>query len=151
MAYDSRQVANEFIRLAAGEGRALSIMTILKLVYIAHGWTLALCDKELITDYAQAWKHGPVVPSVYFAFRPFGVNVSEAYDLMEAEIEDDAQSIIQQTYALYGHMSAFALSELTHIKGGPWDKTRRKFGDKAKIPNPWIKDHYVGKLDRVSQ
>ena len=69
-AYDSRRVANEFIRAAAQEGRGLSIMTLLKFVYIAHGWTLALLDRPLITDLAEAWRYGPVVPSVYFGFRP---------------------------------------------------------------------------------
>ena len=150
MAYDSRQIANDFIRLAADNNRILSIMMLLKLVYIAHGWTLALRDNALITDYAQAWQHGPVVPSVYFAFRPFGVHVPKEFDLMESSEDRKDKSIIEQTYSLYGDMTAFALSKLTHIEGGPWDRTRKKFGYKATIPNPWIKEHYLGKLERAS-
>jgi uncharacterized phage-associated protein len=38
MATNARAVANEFIRLAAEDGRTLTPLQIIKLVYIAHGW-----------------------------------------------------------------------------------------------------------------
>ena len=36
--YDARQIANWFVRRAAQDGRRLTIMQVLKLVDISHGW-----------------------------------------------------------------------------------------------------------------
>ncbi len=147
-AYDSRRVANEFIRAAAQEGRGLSIMTLLKFVYIAHGWTLALLDRPLITDLAEAWRYGPVVPSVYFGFRPQGVYNLRPANLIESDLDEDAESMTIQTYKRYGNLTPFQLSGITHVKGGPWDRIIKTKGHGAEIPNDVIRDHYVGKLER---
>ena len=64
-------VANYFVRKSLETGKELTPMKVLKLVYIAHGWNLALYDEPLISDSIQAWKFGPVIPSVYQAFRVF--------------------------------------------------------------------------------
>ncbi|WP_366513810.1 type II toxin-antitoxin system antitoxin SocA domain-containing protein [Planktotalea sp.] len=44
-------------------------MKLQKLVYIAYGWHLALSGKKLFTEEIEAWKHGPVVPSLYHEFK----------------------------------------------------------------------------------
>lgn len=44
-----------------------------KLLYVAHGWHLALYDAPLIADeYLEAWQYGPAYASVYYEFRDFG-------------------------------------------------------------------------------
>ncbi len=68
MANDSRQVGNHFVDLAQRNNRPLYITTMLKLVYIAHGWTLALLDRPLIMSTIEAWRYGPVIPVLYDAF-----------------------------------------------------------------------------------
>ena len=54
--HDSRTIANEFLRLAAERHTGLTSTQVLKLVYIAHGWSLALLGKPLIGDEIQAWQ-----------------------------------------------------------------------------------------------
>ena len=56
--YDSRHVANNIIDAANEKGSEVSITRLLKLAYMAHGWTLALLEKPLVNDYVQAWKYG---------------------------------------------------------------------------------------------
>ena len=57
-------VANEFLK-RAGRGKAdLTQMQIQKLVYIAHGWTLAIYDKPLTSIEPEAWDRGPVYPGL---------------------------------------------------------------------------------------
>ena len=68
-AYDSRHIANCFIRRAKNDHESMSIMRVLKLVYMAHGWTLAVLNRPLIMDRIEAWEYGPVIPTVYYAFR----------------------------------------------------------------------------------
>lgn len=149
MPLDSRQIANDFIRLAAEEGRVLSILPLVKLVYVAHGWNLALRDEPLITDYAYAWKHGPVIPGVYYAFRPQGTHNLAPTRLIHLPESGEDESVIRQTYSRYGGMRPSALRNLTHIAGGPWHRTMLELGERQLIPNAWIKDHYEDKLRRL--
>ncbi len=127
-------------------------MQLLKLVYIAHGWHLALLEKPLVPDYALAWDHGPVFPSIYFAFRPQGIDITQEFELAVQEpIAPSSMSIIEQTYAQYGEMSAQSLSALTHIAGGPWDQARKAGGKWSKISNESIRDHYLDKIRRANE
>ncbi|AVW92216.1 Panacea domain-containing protein [Celeribacter baekdonensis] len=64
MAYDARQIANWFVVRAQREGRTLSIMSLLKLTYIAHGWHLEMQEVPLFSNRIEAWQYGPVIPEV---------------------------------------------------------------------------------------
>ena len=59
-------IANHFIDLSPN---GLTLMQLLKLSYISHGFTLALLDKPLADEYAEAWRFGPVFPSIYHEFK----------------------------------------------------------------------------------
>src|SRR5882762_236012 len=72
MAYDPKSIANVFLALAEAEGKHLTPLQLIKLVYIAHGWYLALTQKPLISEQAEAWQYGPVIPSLYQEFKGFG-------------------------------------------------------------------------------
>lgn len=146
---DSRQVANHFVRLAAEEGKSHSILPLVKLVYIAHGWNLALRQEPLVTDYAHAWKLGPVIPGVYYAFRPQGTHNLLPVALIHLPESEEDRDIIGQTHTRYGAMRPSALLKLTHIPGGPWHRTMLERGERQIIPNAWIKEHYEDKLRRV--
>ena len=56
MAAWSPEIANDFIRLAATDGRAFDQIQLQKLVYIAHGLCLARYGKPLTYDRPEAWK-----------------------------------------------------------------------------------------------
>ena len=75
MADDARQVANWFVTRARQDGRSLSIMSLLKLTYIAHGWYLESRNEPLFPNHIEAWQYGPVVPEVYRDFRRQGITV----------------------------------------------------------------------------
>jgi hypothetical protein len=73
MSYDARQIANWFIERSSREGRPLSIMSLLKLAYISHGWRLEMQNRPLFHNRIEAWQHGPVIPDVYKTLRPQGL------------------------------------------------------------------------------
>ena len=61
--HDSVAVANQFILIANKHGNPIRSATKLsKLIYIAHGYYLALRGKSLIKDGIEAWAYGPIVP-----------------------------------------------------------------------------------------
>ncbi|MBR9864893.1 MAG: SocA family protein [Rhodobacteraceae bacterium] len=139
----SKTVANEFVRLASEAQESLTPMQLLKLVYIAHGWMLALYNRPLIRDDVQAWQYGPVIPSLYNKIRRFKSGPVTQVSAEEGETLDHAEvSIVRQVYEKYGHLSGPALSRLTHADGTPWHITYvpHSFGDV--IPNDLIEDHY---------
>ena len=147
--YDSRQVANNLIKISNERGVPMSIMRVLKLAYMTHGWALAIFDEPLVNDYVQAWRYGPVIPSIYYSFRPHGI-----YDLnpiplvQESDFDDDTDKLIAVVYALYEDLSANQLSALTHIKGGPWHTKYEPGKRSIIIPNEMIAEHFRDKLER---
>lgn len=149
MQYDAKQIANEFIRRAAKRGKILSIMQLLKLIYIAHGWNLSLYNRPLIRNKIEAWQHGPVVPDVYNAFRGQGIHIKNEAEVPEQSIDPQTENILDQIYELYGDMSPFKLSDLTHVSGGPWHIASKK-GNYAHIPDHVIKAHYDAKRRKAT-
>ena len=127
----------------------MSITRLLKLAYMAHGWTLAIIEKPLVNDYVQAWRYGPVIPSIYYAFRPYGIDKLNPIQLVEeSAIESDVNKLLVSVYELYRNLNANQLSALTHIKGGPWRATYVPNKKNIIIPNNLISDHFKDKLER---
>ena len=141
--YDARHIANWFVQRAMSEHKRLSIMQLLKLVYISHGWHLELRKRPLFSNRIEAWRHGPVIPDVYHAFRGQGIYAANTVDGYKPEevIKYDSE-LLEQIYNIYGGHSPFQLSDLTHTKGGPWDQATNKFGYFAPITDDLIQAHY---------
>jgi uncharacterized phage-associated protein len=145
MPFSAKAVANEFIALAKQERRSLTPMQVLKLVYLAHGWHLAITGKPLLDERIEAWRFGPVVPSIYHEFKKYGngpikelaKTTTVVHDggrmilsLIPLELRGDgsatAKKIIREVWEKYKHLSAVQLSNLTHLPDSPWSKTPNK-------------------------
>lgn len=118
-------------------------MHMIKLVYLSHGWMLGLTKRSLINEAVEAWRYGPVVPSVYHRFKSFvGGRISvEVFDRSK-QLDDDQRAIIEMVEDIYRNCTAIELSSLTHQPGTPWDTTRCKHGLGTIIPNELIQEHY---------
>ena len=124
-------------------GTETTPMHVLKLVYISHGWTLGLYGRSLINEPAEAWRYGPVVPSVYHRYKSFRGDpiTTEPVDRSD-EFDDEQRDVIEQVHEVYGDFTALQLSALTHKPGTPWDVTYREYGAGVIIPNELIRDYY---------
>jgi uncharacterized phage-associated protein len=145
MGYDARQIVNWFIKRAAKDSRVLSIMSLLKLAYIAHGWNLEIRNQPLLSNKIEAWQYGPVIPDVYNTFRKQGVGVKNVDPEYDEPLPPSIEGFLEEIYNIYGKLSPFRLSELTHVAGGPWETARNWGGWYAEIPDDLIKAHYVSK------
>lgn len=131
-------VANYFVELAKKDGKPITLLGLVKRVYIAHGFSLAIFHKSLLDprfDKVEAWKYGPVIPCVYHSFKQFRANpITEKTDVMEwndsdctltfhaPELKDEeAKKIVEMVWKRYAGMSDNQLVSLTHKKGSPWD------------------------------
>jgi uncharacterized phage-associated protein len=150
MPYFAAQVANEFIRRAKSEGIVVDPLKLQKLVYLAHGWHLAFLDAPLIKEGVEAWRYGPVVPSLYRQFRHLGVSpITAEAPLPSSDIEQISQpslDLINQVWQIYGRKSGLELSMLTHEPGYAWDIIRSARPDdwnSPSIPNDYIRDEFI--------
>lgn len=142
--YDSRAVANFFVRKYQRDGKEVTIMQILKLVYFAHGWHLAMHDAPLIKHQVQAWKWGPVVPEIYKAFKSQGTHIMRPVPSYNEDFDEKALQIMEDVYKYYGPLSGMVLSAKTHEKGSPWHQMRGYFY--APISDEIIKNYYKNKM-----
>ncbi|MCF6305055.1 MAG: DUF4065 domain-containing protein [Rhodobacteraceae bacterium] len=160
MANHSTAIANVFIKKAKAEGKLLTQMQLQKLVYIAHGWGLAINGEPLTSDAPCAWDYGPVYPELWQSLRGYGrsaVNKMIKYgdydcnifsdnadDIAVAELSQPESDLVDKIYELYGHFHAFQLSALTHQEGTPWYRVFvENNSKKGVITNNDIKDHFV--------
>ena len=164
MPYSSGMVANWFLVRAKKNDRKLTHMQIQKLVYIAHGWHLAVADKPLVQEYPEAWKYGPVFSELYRAFKKFGSSpVTEYYtsiidgkekSFVPAKSDRVAQEVLKAVWKSYRKYSATQLSAKTHQEGTPWSVIREKSAKYgmvgASIPNDLIREHYLSIVTNAS-
>jgi uncharacterized phage-associated protein len=141
MAHEAKRVAEYVLWL--GREASVTPMRLLKLVYISHGWMLALCDQPLFRESAEAWKYGPVVSSVYHAYKQFGGNTITTVPATEPDgFSENEKSIMSQVWTAYLPYDALQLSALTHSTNSPWEVTVRESGMGAQISNDLIKEYY---------
>ncbi|MNK99595.1 hypothetical protein D3C87_1200010 [compost metagenome] len=140
-------IANEFIRLS---NFTVSPMKLQKLMYYAHGWCLRLTENALIDDSFEAWQYGPVVDSVYHAFKRFGnrhvTMMAKDYEGRPFGIDaDDAPTLalLQKIFDTYGPIDAITLSQKTHQQGSPWDYVFNNIGPGNVITNAIIKEKFI--------
>lgn len=148
-AFPPLAIANSVIAEAERQGKSLTIMQLLKLVYIAHGWSLALLNAPLVNEEPEAWQHGPVFPSIYREFRRFGAETIVGYamgpfgSIRQANLSEQQRSIVRSVVQNYGDLHAFALSRMTHEPETPWSRVYRNgLGASDDIPNAIIAEHY---------
>lgn len=151
----SLAVANELIRLGKSEGVYFTPMQLLKLVYIAHGWSYGFFDKPLIKDRIEAWKYGPVIPELYSSIKKYGGNridepiANSWWNREKDNLIDEQQKVILFTFKKYAHLTGTQLSTLTHQPNTPWSNTFSydSWGDE--IPVSEIHSYYKDKYHQL--
>lgn len=158
MMYDARQVANFILDCADERGAGLTNMSVLKHIYFAHGWHLASYSKPLIVNRIEAWEHGPVVRSVYDCFKVHGSGIITSRAMMidwetgeelvaNGNFSPDTKDLIKSIVTHYLRFGAFQLSDLTHVRDGPWDKIWNARDGKVRlnmeISNESIRQHFI--------
>lgn len=158
MTYTPQHIANFFLEKAESENRFLDPLKLIKLVYFGYGWNLALKNERLFSEEIEAWKHGPVIPSIYHEFKEFGDRpiTRRAYDLdldtlemYAPRIKDgDAEThlILDKVWDAYKSFSGWSLRDKTHEEGSPWWKVYNTGSRNAVLQDADISEHFVEKI-----
>ena len=98
-------------------------MKLQKLVYYAQAWSLAWCGSPLFLDRIEAWKHGPVVRTVWAAHeRGRGSSPLGCHDLHGGyadRVSQEQRRCISIVLGMYSSMTSPALRAKTHEED-PW-------------------------------
>ena len=156
MPYSPIKVANEFLKVAreSNPPNPLTPLKLLKLVYMAHGWSLHYFRRPLVSEQAQAWQYGPVMPSLYFAiksYRDSPVSSDIVGDNDPQELAPQDRALISAVLRSYGALSGLQLSNMTHTTDTPWFDAWHTNGRNSVIPNDVILRHYDAIAARKSQ
>ena len=154
MPYPASAVAYELVETAIKNGSPISQMKLQKLLYLAHGIYLAQYDKPLIKESFQAWKYGPVIPSIYDQYKFYGSEpisnttwLKPFYNNTESiELDNKSVSLINNVLERTKNISAGQLSNWTHKENSPWYKNFREGVYDIIIPNKEIKDYFIEAL-----
>jgi uncharacterized phage-associated protein len=144
--YRARDIAQAFLEAADQQGERLTPMQLMKLVYLAHAWMLGLYGIPMLNGQQriEAWKYGPVIPELYrevqrFRNMPIDVQLSSVRNL-----DNVAQSVVDQVYERYGQYDGITLSNITHHPKSPWDQVWDGTRSNSLIPDSIIQDYYEG-------
>jgi uncharacterized phage-associated protein len=142
--YEPNQIANYFL-FKYGQTQGMTPMKLIKMVYIAHGWYLAQQNKLLINENAQAWKFGPVIPSLYNRFKVYGNG--QITETVNSDIDNpEVTAFLDEVWVAYGELNGIQLSSLTHMNNTPWSQVWANALSQDRlnleIPNRLIQEHY---------
>ena len=138
-------ICNQFIFQASQSAEnavgLLTPMKLQKLVCISHGWMLGLHGWPLVREPAEVWHYGPVIASVYHAYKIYGGNyVTEEGRDQHGVLDELQYDLVRRVWEAYQDFTGPELSALTHKKGTPWDRTRRV--GESLIPDPVTRRYY---------
>ncbi|MFL4475546.1 Panacea domain-containing protein [Paeniglutamicibacter sp. MACA_103] len=112
------QQANDLAAFIVQRLGRIETLKLQKLLYYCNAWNLALRGRPMFPDQIEAWKHGPVISSIYTMHRKeTSVDSWEAGDATRVSMPD--QDLATAVINLYGARSGWALRNLTH-KEDPW-------------------------------
>ena len=169
MAFSPQAVANYLLELGERDDVDITPMKMQKLVYYAHGWHLGITGEPLINEQIECWPYGPVVRSLFHAFKPFdsapitakatklrarklGEPSSGIFRTITPLINKDADALetIDAAWNSYKGFSPIRLSNMTHAEGEPWrtvfDEWKGQPPRGTDIPSDVIRDYFKAKL-----
>ena len=144
MTMHAEDVARRLLHLRNDAEVETTPLQIIKLVYLAHGWMLGFHGRPLIEDPVEAWKYGPVVPSVYHSYIKWKRSPIDPIP-PEAPVKwgRAERHVVEETARAYMDYSPTDLSSITHQKGTPWAMWKSRWiGRSPVISNNDIQDYF---------
>lgn len=167
--YTPGAVANWFVQKSINLQKPIDHMQLQKLMYFAHGYCLARHDRPLVGEPVEAWRFGPVFPSVYHEYKKFGsqtIPMGELGFMREPVFsgepkrlsflvkkvdgnDSQTQHLLEEVFQIYSKFNGLKLSDMTHEDHpeNPWRIMRRFMVERGMqsidIPNTFIKNYFL--------
>ncbi len=151
MAYSASVIAYAFVQKGIEEGKFVTQMKLQKMVYFAHGYHLARYNEPLIREEFEAWKFGPVVPSIYQSYKLYGSDMIIDTGLIAKPVNEGNKpeefppsvlEAIDYTWQVTKKLTANNLSLWSHLEGSPWAQVYNPNYTSQVIRNDSIKEYF---------
>jgi uncharacterized phage-associated protein len=146
----SRAIARQLIASAEAKKIPVTNLKIQKLLYFSHGLSLVWKNEKLLEEDFQAWKYGPVLPSLYHDLKIFGqspLKISSGFirswpEIKIQEQKSKVEEIINLVLDQLGGHTGPQLVEISHNNQGPWHAVYNSEKKDIKITNAAIKKYF---------
>lgn len=147
--YRAIDVAWKLVEIGNKKGQEVTHLKIQKLIYLAHGYSLAIFGKPLVSEGVRGWKFGPVFPEVYWALRSYRASHISESCVGTISLPDAERSLLELVVGRYGTMTGIQLSWIAANDMSPWSQVwiRRGGDDGIVIPDDLIEAHFRGRLN----
>lgn len=135
-------------------GREITNLLLQKILYYVKAISKIFEGESFILEPCEAWKFGPIFPSVYEKYREFGkqeikLNLSKDYisELLSEE-EKTVTDFVMNTFGIY---NAWFLKDLTHLEE-PWIVARKGLAEDDASRNQMdeeIISNYFAKMNQM--
>ena len=142
---------------AAKDDADLSPLRVQALLYLLHGWYMAIVGSPLLPTSFVAGKYGPILPELASELEAYGGNPvdeyihefdTSTYSLKPFFVNEAAfpqfREILEQVWSVYRPLTTVQLRGLSNDADSPWAKTEPG----KPIPNALIRDNF---LERARQ
>ncbi len=170
--YAAQSVANWFINKSRLSGRNdMSHLKLQKLLYLAHGWSLAIDNRPLLNEPIHAGPFGPLVPSLFMTLEKSKSNILQeiigvAHDDNNDKItphtyqidknDEFVQKLLERIWEVYNQWTPIQCSSYCHKEGSPWDQVVEALGQDRtselimtgiQIPDSLIRQYFITELE----
>ncbi len=124
-----------------------------KLLYLAHGYYLAMEKRPFITQNFYAWQHGPVIPELYQIYKPYmGEVITENTIITEdlGKLKKADEKYLTRFWKGFKKLTISQLYAHTHRENSPWDLFYTKQKNSI-IDNDIIEAYYARELERMDK
>ncbi|MCL2712319.1 MAG: DUF4065 domain-containing protein [Methanomassiliicoccaceae archaeon] len=147
-------VANFFIHISPSLDEPMTMLRAMKLTYFAQGCSLACLEEPLFDEDVEAWRYGPVVPSVHKALAPFRKNKIKKTvgDYRKDAFSAEQTQLMIDVGLKYGKYTTGTLVRMSHATNGPWCRVYEENRRHIKIPKQLMRTHFTENepLDRFN-
>ena len=124
-------VSNSILKRAFQEKIDITPMKLQKMIYFVYRDYLQETERALFDERFETWKFGPVLPSVYNAFRKYGANSIKEFAkeldgksirIVDAEKSPIFHRIVDNIWDKCKGYDGIYLSSVTHLQNTAWSK-----------------------------
>lgn len=121
MTYSARDIGRATVKLSIDSKCWVSNLKLQKLLYFSWLEYYRKTGEPLFNEEFQAWKYGPVVPSVYYDYWCNAANTLFVPKRTSEPIDEETLDFLQTMLTKYNDTSVSAMVDLSH-KSNPWKK-----------------------------
>lgn len=108
-------------------GREITNLLLQKVLYYVKAISEVFEGKSIIKEPCEAWKFGPVFPSVYEKYREFGkqeIEIGLSKEYVNELLTEEEKRVADYVMSTFGIYNAWFLKDLTHLEE-PWLAARK--------------------------